>query len=276
LIGAFLCIHALAANAQLRVLPDEEPQQLLAGNARPISVLVRNDSALPASAELHAQVYQASSATAVLLSEAPWKKLEVLPGQTVIESATLDLPAVKAETRFIIKWLEGTNTVLGTTETLVYPTNLLKELEPLAGEEPLGVFDPQNQLKPLLKSARVEFADLEDAGVENYAGKLAIAGPFLSKGQMRASLPSHIQALARKGVAVVWIQPPPEREARRRERLKPSFYTVPEGKAVVVIVQAALVDAISQNPQAQLNLVQFARLALHPEPPRLPYLTPEP
>jgi hypothetical protein len=147
---------------------------------------------------------------------------------------------------------------------------LLKDLKPLAGDEPLGVFDPQNQLKPLLKAATVEYQDLENSGLEDYPGKLAIIGPFQSKAQIPEEAGNRIKKMAAKGVAVVWMQPPPE----KRQALKPSFYTVPEGKGSVVVVQAALIDNLPENPQAQLNLVHFARLALHPELPRLPSLSP--
>ena len=195
----------------------------------------------------------------------------MLPGQTVLESATMTFPPVKAETRFLVQWLEGTNKVAGTTEVLVYPPDLLKGLKPLAGEEPLGVLDPQNQLKPLLRAVAADFQDLEDTGLEDYHGKLAIIGPFQTKAQMRESLVNRsVKALARRGAAVVWIQPPPE----KRQELKPSFYAVPEGKGAVVVVQAHLVANLAEKPQAQLNLIQFARLALHSEPLQLPRLTP--
>jgi hypothetical protein len=265
--------------AQLELLPDKEPQCVFAGEARKIAIVWRNDGDRPVDIELRTRLYQTSSATAVQLGEAPWKTTHVLPRQTIIESATVSFPAVKGETRFLVQWLEGTNTVLGKTEVLVYPTNLLAELKPLAGEvEPPGVFDPQNQLKPLLKILKIKFADLEDAGLERFQGRLAIIGPFQSKARMREGLANDIDKLAKKGVAIVWIQPPPEIQTplKRRERLKPSFYTVQEGRGAVVVAQAGLVSNLSESPQAQLNLIQFARLALHPEPLRLPYLTQEP
>ena len=257
------------ARAQPEALPDKEPQRVFAGEARRIAVVFHNPSGSPADADLRTRLYQASSATAIPLGEAPWKRLAVLPGQTLLESATITFPAAKAETRFLVQWLEGTNRLAGTTEVLVYPADLLKDLKPLAGEEPLGVLDPQNQLKPLLKAVTAEFQDLEDTGLEHYLGKLAIIGPFQSKAQMREELGHKIKKIAERGIAVVWIQPPPE----QRQELKPSFYTVPEGKGAVVVVQASLLANLADNPQAQLNLIQFARLALHPEPPQLPHLT---
>ncbi len=272
--ATLLGMWPFTAHAQLELLPDQEPQQVFGGDARTITLSWHNPGQKPFGQELSTRLYQASSATAVPLGKAPWKNLEILPGQTVIESARLNFPAVHAETRFVIQWVASTNQVLGTSEVLVYPTNLLQELKPLAGEEPLGVLDPQNQLKPLLKAAAVDFSDLEDASVEYYRGKLVIAGPFQNKTQMRNGLPTQLQVLARKGVGVVWLLPPAERKERRRENLHPSFYTVPEVKGTGVVVQATLTASLAENPQAQLNLLQFARLALHPEAPRLPDSTP--
>ena len=254
------------AHAQLQTLPDKEPQRVFAGERRRITVVFHNPQGSAVDADLHTRLYQASSATALLLGDAPWKKLEVLPGQTVLESATMTFPAIKAETRFLVKWLEGTSRVAGTTEVLVYPQDLLKSLKPLAGEEPLGVLDPQNQLKPLLKAVAVEFQDLEDTAMEDYQGKLAIIGPFQSRAQMPEEAGDRIKKMAGRGVAVVWIQPPPE----KRQELKPSFYTVPENTNAVVVVQPDLVSGLPDHPQAQLDLIYFCKRALAPEPLRLP------
>src|SRR5438034_7904156 len=145
-----------------------------------------------------------------------------------MESAALDFPVVKAETRFLVQWIGGTNKVFGKTEVLVYPRDILKDVKPLVGDDDgaLSVFDPQNQVKPLLKSAALSFLDLEDAGLEDFHGKLAIVGPFESKAQMRESLAKQIETQATKGAGVVWIQPP----AARRDKLQPSFYIVPAGR----------------------------------------------
>jgi hypothetical protein len=261
-----------SALAELQVLPDKEPQCVFTGEGRKISVLLHNAGGDPVEAVLRTRMYQASSATAAPLGETPWKKLTVLPGQTVLESAAVTLPPVKEETRLLVQWLDNGNQVIGITEVLAYPPELLKDLKPLAGEEPLGVLDPRNQLKPLLKAAGLECQDLDETGLDHYAGRLALIGPFQSRGQMGERLPGGVKSLARKGVAVVWIQPPPE----KRHELKPSFYTVPEGQGAVVVVQPDLAANLAQSPQAQLHLIQLARLALHPEPLRLPHETPSP
>ena len=250
-----------AASAQLQLLPDREPQRVFAGDARRITVTWHNAGDKSAVADVRTRLYQASSATAVPLSEKAWKKIEILPGQTVLESASIDFPAVNAETRFLIQWLEGTNQIIGKTDVLVYPTNLLGELKPLLGENVMGVLDPNYELKPLLKQNHVEFSDLGEAALEDFQGKLAIIGPFQTKAQMREGLAPAIQKIARKGVAVVWIQPPPG----PKDRLKPSFYVVPEGRNAIVAVQPALVSNLPDNPQSQRNLLYFCKLALAPE-----------
>ena len=261
-----------AARAQLQLLPDKEPQRVFAGDARKITVIWHNAGDKTAVADARTRLYQASSATVASLSEKPWKKIEILPGQTVLESASMDFPAMNAETRFLIQWLEGTNQVIGKTEVLVYPTNLLAELKPLLGEENFGVLDPNNELKPLFKQNHVEFSDLGEAALEDFQGKLAIIGPFLTKAQMREGLAPAIQKIAWKGVAVVWIQPPPG----PKDQIKPSFYIVPEGKGTVVVVQADLVARLPENPKSQLNLIYFCKLALNPTPFFLPDLKTQP
>ena len=272
-LAAILLALPLASHAQLQLLSSNKPQHLFAGAADRVVVTWHNSGNVPLDLPVCTRLFQASSSTVAPLSEVPWKRLRVLPGQTVLESAALSFPAVKAETRFVIQWLDGTNDVVGTMDVLVYPPDLLKDLKPLLGEEPLGVFDPLNHLKPLLKAAKVEVDDLEDAGLERYHGKLAIIGPFATKAQMRETLANRsVKALAAKGVAVVWIQPPPD----QRSELKPSFYTVPEGRGAVVVAQAELVAELGERPQAQLNLIRLARLALQPQPLQLPDLASSP
>ena len=272
LLLGIACCWTGAARAELQLLPDREPQCVFAGDARKITVTWHNAGNQAVDMEMRTQLYQTSSATAAPLYEKTWKKIEILPGQTVLESAPLDFPAVNAETRFLIQWLAGTNHVLGKTEVLVYPTNLLAELKTLVGEENLGVLDPNNELKPLFKQNHVEFSDLGETALEDYQGKLAIIGPFSTKAQMREGLAQTIQKIARKGVAVVWLQPPPG----PKDQIKPSFYIVPEGKGSIVVVQADLVARLPENPKSQLNLVYFCKLALNPAPFFLPDLKTQP
>lgn len=235
--------------------------------------MLQNAGSIPVEFEARARLFQIASAMAVQITDVPWKKIHVLPGQTIIESAALNFPTVKAETRFAVQWLEGTNRIIGTSEVLVYPTNLLDELKPLIGDDGVaGVLDPQNHLKPLLRSVKLDFVDLEDTSLEDFRGRLAILDPIKPSSASRDGLPEKIQAIAKKGVAVVWIQPPPI----KREKLQPSFYWVTENQTATVVVQPDLVANLAENPRSQLNLIHFCRLALHPEPLHLPHSNSQP
>ncbi len=273
-VALWLCVgnSGSIASAQPKLISDVAPQCVFSGQLRNITVVWRNPSDAIVGAEISTRILQASSTTTIPLFEAPWKSLKVLPQQTVLETARLGFPAVRAETKFLVEWLESPNHILGKTEVLVYPTNLLAELKPLAGGGPLGVFDPQNRLKPLLKNLKLNFTDLENSGLENFSGKLAIIGPFQSKAQMREGLTTQVLALAKKSTAIVWLQPP----QAKRDKLLPSFYSVLQSTNAVVIVQPELVSDLPDNPRSQLNLIYFCQLALQPQPLTLPDLSPQP
>lgn len=221
---------------------------------------------------------QLTSETAVCVDQAAWKKLQVLPGQTILETVALKIPAVRAKTRFLTQWSDENGNVLGTTEVAAYPTNLLAELGVLLNhaEGALGVFDPENQLKPLLGNLNVCFFDLERSSIENYRGKLAIIGPFEPGSQTRFIGSGQIKSLSEHGVAVVWVQPPTYAYDEWNDEPQPSFYSVPGVKAAVVVVQPKMLARLAANPRSQLNLIYFCKLALHPQPSTLPFSNRQP
>lgn len=271
LVAAAGCLPA-ACFGQLAIVTNREPQRIFSGHKKNIPVIIHDAGGQNFNGEIRAQVLQTTSATAVRLGEPASKKFQSLSGQTVMDSVSLDFPPVKAKTKFLIEWLADTNLVIGKTEVLVYPTNLLSELQLSFNGENLGVLDANDALKPSLKKIGIGFLDLEEMALEDFSGKLAIIGPFQLQTQMREGLAQVIQRIARKGAAVVWIQPPPD----SNDEITPSFYVVPEGKGAVVIVQPDLVADFSENPKSQLNLIYFCKLALHPAPLPLPNLSLKP
>jgi hypothetical protein len=269
------CCWSGVAGAQLQLLPDREPQRVFAGADRKITVVWHNAGDEVVNAQISARIFQTSSATAVRSSEVSWKQLQVLPQQTIVESAGFDFPVVKAGTKFLIQWLENTNRIIGKTETQVYPTNLFQALQPFVGETNFGVLDPGNRLKPLLKAQGVRFVDLGETELDDFSGQLAVIGPFQSRAQVPDGLANRIEAIAKKNVAVVWIQPSElARGDARPTRLSPSFYCVQKSQTVVVVVQPDLVSDLAENPQSQLNLIYFCQVALNPQPSVLPGLSP--
>ncbi len=269
-IWLLLAVCPSLSFAQLEIVPDETIPAVFAGELRHIKVVFRNLSERPIEARLQTRLLQASTATAIPLAEVPWKTLQLLAGQTVIETVGITFPTVKAATRFIVQWANEDRQIVGRTDVMVYPTDLLAELTQLAGKKPLGILDPNDQLKPLLRASKVELVDLGGTEFEDFTGKLAIIGPFGSKQQMPPRLAERVAACVKTGVAVVWIQPP----AGRLPNFEPSFHQARIGEGIVIVAQGATVSGLAQNPFAQLNLIRMARLAVKPEPFALPYLGP--
>lgn len=272
ILGA-LCAGPAKAAAQLQLVVGQEPQRVFAGIAQNINLCWRNPGSVATNTDIHMRILQLTSATAAPVKDIPWKRLQILPGQTVLETIALEFPDVRAETRFLVQWFDSSSNVLGATDVLAYPTNLLAELQSLVGleEGALGVFDPEGQLKPLLKNANVNFVDLGNTQLENFRGKLAIVGPFESRSQTDCAFAAKIKTIAQHGVAVVWIQPAPaNRSDAASEKIQPSFYSVSENQSAAVIVQPEMVADLGENPRSQLNLIEFCKLALHPQPLTLP------
>jgi hypothetical protein len=268
------CCWSGMADAQLQLLPDREPQRVFAGADRKITMVWHNAGDEMVNTQISARIFQTSSATAVQSGEVSWKKLQVLPQQTVVESAGFDFPAVRAGTKFLVQWLENTNRIIGKTEALVYPTNLLDELKPLMGQsgETLGVLDPQGQIKSMLNQAAIKFVDLGEAGLDTFSGRLAIVGPCRPNDPEWNGLADRISQLAKRGTPVIWIQAQPAAP----DKILPSFYIVPQIHAVVVVIKPELVADLAEDPQSQLNLIFFCKLAMNPKPPVLPDLSTQP
>lgn len=250
----------LCVPGQIAVLSETSRPRVFAGPTQPLSLLVCNTGSAPVQIDLRARLVQVAATITVEFSEQPAKQFPVLPRQTVREAITLNLPNVRAATRFVVQWVAGGSNVVGVTELMVYPTNLLAELKTLTGKTILGVFDPADELKPLLRGLKIESEDLEQLGTDKFAGRLAIFGPFTARPQMRANLRNDIQAMAKRGVAVVWLLPPVEDAGR----LKPSFYPVRIGEGMVIVAAAELVAQLRDRPEAQLNLLRLAREAIQP------------
>jgi hypothetical protein len=267
-----VCGWPAMVGAQVELPGSQEPQRVFAGMAQNISVTFSNPGDENFKANIRIRVFQTSSSTSVPLGDWYWKEFEVLPRQAVLESASLDFPAVNAETRFLVQWMADKNHIIGNTEVLVYPTNLLGELKVMFGGDEMGVLDPNNVLKPIFAQDGLKFLNLEAIALEDFSGKLAIIGPFESKTQWREGFPQAVKRIASKGAAVVWIQPPSNPE----DEIKPSFYVVPEGRGAVVIVQPELLSDFSKSPKSQQNLIRFCKLALKPEPFALPDLALQP
>ena len=256
---------------KLEMVPFAEPQCAFAGSKANVKAVFHNAGDADFSGEMGMKLFLTSSSTVAPLDERPWKKLNVLAGQTIIESAPLEMPKVERVTKVLIRWVEPVSHVAGDAEVIVYPTNLLHELKLLLGDDgaTFGVLDPHRQFKPALEQAEIKFIDLAETEMSGFSGKLALVGPCDPDDPEWDGLADRIQAVAKKGTPVVWIQ----RSPRDEDATPPSYYVAPQNRTAVVVAQPELVSNMFDNPRSQLNLLHFCKLALLPEIPALPNLS---
>ena len=260
ILSSLFGLATLTATAQVEFVPDETPRCLFTGTEQKVPIVVRNESNDAIQRQVRMRINQLSSAVAMPLGPArEWRTLHLLPHQTAIESLTIKFPPVAAATRFEVVWLNVENSILGRTEFLGYPPNLLSALKPVVERKLLGVFDPATQLKPLLKQTSMDFEDLEvGEGLAGFNGALAILFPGTNSMPRSVELTSIIRKKAKQGVAFVWIQNvrPDQIESA------PLAYTVRVNTRTVVVAEASTVAHLAESPVSQLNLIRFAELAL--------------
>lgn len=260
-LSVALLLAAASAGA-VEVVPSATPQQVFGDGARAVEVRFRNDAAEPARVALRFHLFQLTSATTAPVGGArAWKSLTVLPGQTVVEHAPIEFPAVRVSTRFAARWLGTDGKLLGVTEIWAHPDNLLAGLKPLAGGQPIGLMEATPNLRPALVMHGLSVT--EPKAPEDwrpFRGRLAfvVAGPKAMQGELR--LEPSLLAHLKEGLAVVWFQTPP--------KISPPVLPIVErmrvGRGTVLLAPASLLDGLADSPAAQLALVRLAEQALTP------------
>lgn len=253
---AAVFIAACSAQAQVEVLPDRPAPSVFGAGARPVTFRLRNAATQTVEVNLRHQLFQASASTLAPLGEGkPWKSLALAPGQTTLETFEVELPAVRGETLFQIAWFDG-NRKIGTTPVRVFPDGILKLLGPIAGDKPVGLVDPEGQLKPALDPLpTTELNEAED--ILSAEVSLILVAPMPPKSRP-AGLAAALKKKAARGPGIVWLQPPAPREP---SDWTPPVFVVDEGAGHIVVANASLVADLSASPRAQQSLVRLAEIA---------------
>ena len=257
-----LLLAALPVPAQIEVLPRATPHAVFGGRVTELEIFLRNAGDQPLETDIHQRLFQLSSTTTMPAGDAqPWKRLTILAGQTVVEKFRLSLPEVRAETRFEVRLSSKPEIAIGRVSLTAYPTNLLKQLASLAGEKPIGIFDPGRELKSILTALKIEVLDLEQVGFDKFTGTLAIVGPVPADYPSPRDLKKRVTRLVGKGTSVVFIS----EEANPVSVVQPGVVLMHHGCAArLVLARPAAVTGLKNDPTAQLNLLKFARMATTP------------
>jgi hypothetical protein len=187
------------------------------------------------------------------------KKIEVASGQRTIEMVAVDYPSISSGTIFQVRFFDETKNVIGKITVQVLPTDLLKQLSTFCSNNPVGIYDPENQLKPVLSKLQVAFEDLEDDGrFEGFHGKLLLAGPFSSSEKITENLKGRISAKEKGACSVVWMLPPQLQEPFA------SVFVIREEGSEAVLHDTAFKD-LANSASAQFTLIRSVQLVLDPD-----------
>jgi hypothetical protein len=83
-----------------------------------------------------------------------------------------------------------------------------------------------------------------------------------------ASFKAEIVSVARRGIAVVWITPNPQKHSV----LQPNFFLKPYDSGAIVFVQQQFVENFAENATSQWRLIEICRAATKPGRPGLPII----
>jgi hypothetical protein len=247
------------------VLPEGRPFHVFGGGAREIVVRVQSSTNTPVSPELGARLFQLTSATAAPVGTVPPRRVALDAGQCVLERFRIEFPAVRAETRFRLQW-SADGASAGGTDVWVYPAQILAGIGTLTQGKAIGVHDPDGRIRPALTEAGISTTDLTAMDPADFEGAVVIYAPPMTTGKVPPGRKAEVRALAERGVAVVWFQPPVE----PRDEPSPRYRTVPIGPSAVVVADGEPVTRLSEAPDAQRLLLHLVREALKPAPNELP------
>jgi len=259
--GSFFAM-SVASQAQIECPSVTLPLLVFGGAARPVEWRACNAGTEERTVNLHFRLWQASSSTGMPVGELRnAKSVRILSGQTVIETVPVEFPAVQKATDFVVRWTEAGGKALSATRVLLLPADFLKQFSALTAGEPVVVFDPEQELGPLLERQGVAHVDLSDAPQAEAAHRLAVVGPFSYSSKETRSRPLELETLAKHYRAVVWVEAPSSRGSGPGSALR---VIVRNGRTVVV-VPSAHVSNLSESAAAQWQLVQAATFALEPQ-----------
>ena len=103
----------LKAEGLIEVVTNRPPLRLFSGGERSVPIKLHNPGNETAAAGLKVKLFQGSTATAAAVESHSWKQIQILPHQTIVESAAINFPTVRGETPFLIQWADVSNRILG-------------------------------------------------------------------------------------------------------------------------------------------------------------------
>lgn len=255
---AALCLSASLLHAEDLTIPEGgKPMVVFTGREDTILVPFQNESEKSADIAVSLRLYQLTSSSAVPMGVAtPWKTVTVPAGKTLLETATVNLPDVRALTVFRATFLSN-DSEIGRISILGLPAGSIREL--LKGEA-VGVFGGDGELGQFLTTEGVTTVSADDTN-----SKVVIAGPFFKDSTVPSDLNSRVQEWNARGASVILLLP--HRYFAKSDAAGLDFLTgvVRTKSGTVATADASNLTNLKQAAAAQLALHQLLSLALERE-----------
>jgi hypothetical protein len=260
-----------AALAEINVASVQATPVVAFSGESVLDVVVSNSASKSFAGNIQVRLYECSSATIMPVGPAKaWKKIEAPSGKRTIETVAVDYPSVSSETIFQLRFFDETRNVVGKMTVRILPTDLLKQLSTLSGTNQLGIYDPENQLKPVLSRLQVAFEDLEDDGrFDGFHGNVLLAGPFSASAKITESLQRRISAKAKASCSVIWMLPP------HVQGPFASVFMRKKSGSEAILRDAAFKD-LAHSASAQFDLLRSVQFSLYPDKSPLSHNQPTP
>ena len=184
-----------------------------------------------------------------------WKRLSLLPGQTLIEHASVEFPAVKRVSYGLVRWETEEGNGLGSTRVRVLPTDLIAELRTLTDGDSVGVVEASTAMAALLERAGLSAEDLTDLPQRPEARVILVLPGEVAETRPEV-LARRVGAWVELGRIVVWFKVDAFGEMGVWAEKRP-------GQGSFVTADAAMVRRLD-TAEAQWRLVNLMRWATRP------------
>jgi hypothetical protein len=235
---------------QPSLVPDKQIPAMFPGENK-LMLIWTNNGPDQIGVEIKANVFQAASDLALRLPIQIVKHLQLLPNQAALMPVSIDTPDVRTKTRLVVQWQQGAK-IIGTNQVVIYPPDILRELEQISSDKPIGLASEDEGFSRAFMKAKINFESVQKEQIDSYTGNLLIVNnPAFLIGAPKKALIS----AARRSVAVISIIG----NTGENRVLQPNLFGARYGRVVVVFIRDNTLENFENNPESQMCLIDACR-----------------
>jgi len=198
-----------SAVAQVRLTVDRESDVVFGGQEERVQIGFIHSDPEAIRVELGFRLWQSAASTAIPLGPSETFRILDLPPRVECRfQVPVTFPEPDDSAEFVVQWIVGERS-LGASRVLVIPRDHLRRWAQRHRDRDLWIYDPAEELKPVLKEFDVPFLDLLTMSGPPAGRGLLILGPF-EKSNRDEVVPEFVGIAETKAAAVA--RPAPRRQ----------------------------------------------------------------